>query len=192
MWTYQGTDLVAVTERTEKKTPAVIGAFIRALAEHGNVSRACREANVPRLTVYYWRDNDEDFKRLWDAAREVAKGSMEDEALRRAFEGVDKPVVYKGELSYQMEPLLEEDGTPAIDSDGQVVMVRSTDEHGRPIPLTVKEYSDSLAQFMLKAMDPETYRDRTDVRVEESGLAEKLQAARRRLAERNNGPSGGG
>lgn len=56
---------------------------------------------------------------------------LEDEAHRRAFEGVDKPVFYQG------------------------------DECG-----TIREYSDTLAIFLLKAHNPEKYRENSKVELE--------------------------
>lgn len=47
-------------------------AFLTALARHGIVARAAREAAVTRETVYYWRRTRPGFRRRLQEARLVA------------------------------------------------------------------------------------------------------------------------
>lgn len=128
-----------------KVTPEKKAAFCAALvASGGNVSRACQAIDVARLTAYRWREEDPDFAADWDKAKAAGLDALEDEAIRRAFEGIDKPIVHQGFI---------------------------TD--------TVKEYSDTLAIFLLKGGKPEKYKDR----VEHSGqvdIAARIVAARKR------------
>jgi transposase-like protein len=70
--------------------------FLDALSECGNISRAAKLAGIPRRTLYNWRDEDEEFQRLWDKAAAYGTDALEDEAIRRAYEGVEKPVYYQG------------------------------------------------------------------------------------------------
>lgn len=72
--------------------------FLDALAEYGNVSAACRVAKVSRETVYRHKREDATFALAWDEAAVLGVESLEDEARRRAFKGVRKPVYQKGEL----------------------------------------------------------------------------------------------
>jgi hypothetical protein len=90
------------------------------------VAAACRAAGVERATAY--RDRDPRFAAAWDEAAEDGTDLLELECRRRAVEGVDRPVFYKGQ---------------------QVG--------------TVKEYSDRLLIFLLKANRPEKYRDNFDL-----------------------------
>ncbi len=71
--------------------------FLKALTETVNVTLSCRKAGVPRRTVYDWREADAAFARRWDEALEEGIDLLEAEAHRRAFEGVERPVYYKGE-----------------------------------------------------------------------------------------------
>jgi hypothetical protein len=48
--------------------------------------------------VYGWRDADPEFKLKWEAALDRGTDALEDEAVRRAKEGTDRPVFYKGEV----------------------------------------------------------------------------------------------
>lgn len=70
---------------------------LAAFEECGNVSKACKKAKVPRRTFYAWLQEDEKFKEKFEAASIIAVGVLEDEAKRRALEGVLEPVYYKGE-----------------------------------------------------------------------------------------------
>lgn len=80
-----------------KLTPERQSAFLAALASSGgNVTRACEAVDISRLCAYKWRDNDPEFAEAWDHAKQVGADVLEDEAIRRAHEGVDEPVFYKG------------------------------------------------------------------------------------------------
>lgn len=114
-----------------KFTPEKAEAFFAALAETANVSKACAAIAVSRRTAYNWREADPGFAAGWDRAMKAAVLGLEDEAHRRAFEGLDKPVFYQGE------------------------------ECG-----TIREYSDTLAIFLLKAHNPEKYRENSKVELE--------------------------
>ena len=70
--------------------------FLRHLEECGSVRRAARAANIGRNTVYVWRRKQPEFAAEWKAALEVAADLLQDEAFRRAHEGVDEPVFYQG------------------------------------------------------------------------------------------------
>lgn len=83
---------MARTNRTNKKRAE----FLDALAETASVVRACEVSGVPRRTAYDWRRDDEEFAAEWERALDIGTDALEDEATRRAFEGVDEPVHYQG------------------------------------------------------------------------------------------------
>ena len=58
----------------------------------GNVSQACELAGVTRSTPYVWGYGDPVFHEAFELARTMAAEVLEDEARRRAFDGVDEPV----------------------------------------------------------------------------------------------------
>lgn len=70
--------------------------FLDALSRTASVTKACILTKIPRRTVYEWRLADEAFKKQWDDAIELSIDALEDEAVRRAFEGVRKPVFQGG------------------------------------------------------------------------------------------------
>jgi len=77
--------------RAEKRV-----AFVAVLAECCQVGKACAAVGIGRTTAYRWREEDLDFADAWDAAMKIGVSALEDEAHRRAFDGVDEPVFYQG------------------------------------------------------------------------------------------------
>lgn len=71
--------------------------FLYALSELAAITGACEASDVPRVTVYNWRERDPDFAKAWDEALEKGIDALEDEMMRRAKQGVEKPV-YQGGL----------------------------------------------------------------------------------------------
>lgn len=82
------------TVRTPKKADRFIEAL---LGTGGNVTRACEAAALSKVAAYEWRKNDEAFAIRWEDAVEAGTEELEQEARRRAYEGVDEPVFYKGD-----------------------------------------------------------------------------------------------
>lgn len=72
--------------------------IIAALAAGSTVLLAAQEAGVNKTTAYRWRESDEDFAQAWDEALEEGTDRLEQEALRRARDGVSKPVFHKGSV----------------------------------------------------------------------------------------------
>lgn len=71
--------------------------FIEGFEDSGLVNEACRLAGIGRATAYRHRQADEDFALAWHDAEEKLVDQMEREAYRRAAEGVDEPIFYKGQ-----------------------------------------------------------------------------------------------
>lgn len=72
--------------------------FLEALAQSGNVTSAARIAGwiYPTIAESY-RKEDPNFSLAWTDAQRQANDALQAEARRRAIEGVDEPVYYKGE-----------------------------------------------------------------------------------------------
>lgn len=130
-------------------------AFLAAYAKVGNITKAAEAAGITRKCHSLWSDKNRagaaKYLAEFEEARAEAIDHLEAEARRRAVEGVNEPVIYKGELMGIW-----------LNSAGERVA------EGAPgasfVPLTVKKHSDVLLIFLLKAADPEKYRDRTDTR----------------------------
>jgi hypothetical protein len=100
--------------------------FLKALANTGSVTAAIAVANTSRTRVYELRKADPSFASAWEEAEEIATDRLEEEARRRAVEGVAEPLVSAGKL--------------VRDDDGQ--------------PIAIRRYSDNLLLALLKAHRP--------------------------------------
>lgn len=138
----EGLDVKARSALTKK----VI--FLRAFAQRGIVLDGVEVARVSRNLVYYWREEDEWFELLFQAAQEEAADRIEAEVYRRAIHGVDEPVIFQG-LPTQVEDK----------------------ETGEKKFLTVKKYSDKLAELLLKGNKQEKYRENVKSTVDLQGQA---------------------
>ena len=78
--------------------PSRAAVFIDALHESGRVRLACIAAGVSLRVASDWRDTRADFKSAWDDALAARLHLLEDEATRRAVEGVERPVYQTGRL----------------------------------------------------------------------------------------------
>ena len=112
--------------RKLKPTEARQRRFQEALADTGSVSAAA-VAGTSRTRVYELRKADQAFASAWQEAEEIAADRLEDEAGRRALEGIPELLVSGG---------------------GKLVR----DDEGNPI--TVRRYSDNLLLALLKAKRP--------------------------------------
>lgn len=110
-------------------------AFLEVLACSGNVSLACWSAGTDRQNAYQLRDRDEEFRRQWEYALELAADLLEEEAWRRACDGVERYVVSQGKI------VLGPDGRPLVE----------------------RHYSDMLLDRLLRAHRPERFRDSYNV-----------------------------
>jgi hypothetical protein len=72
--------------------------FLGVLAETGNVTRAAACVGMTRRQMYYHREADAEFAEAWEDAVEQATDELEEEARRRALEGVEEEVYFQGEV----------------------------------------------------------------------------------------------
>lgn len=151
--------------------------FLDHLRTSCNVAGSCRAAGVSHTAVYTLRDKDADFAAAWDDALEESYDHLEAEARRRAFEGVEEPVVYQGQLTpvWERNP----DGTVVKDDEDNWVQAKNPD--GSPKFLTVKKYSDGLAQFLLKGYRRRKFGEKLELTGKDGGpvaIDETARAAR--------------
>jgi hypothetical protein len=113
--------------------------FLATYRTCGNIRKTAELTKIERRTHYKWMDNDPSYKERFMEAHEDAIESLEAEALRRAVDGVEKPVFGSGGQGV---------GTVKVGS--------------------IREYSDTLLIFLLKGAKPEKYRDNAKVQLEGS------------------------
>jgi len=99
--------------------------FLTAFRELASISAAARSTKIARSEHYRWMREDEDYAAQFGESQEVAADALEDEAVRRAKEGTQRPVFQGGKLVGK-----------------------------------IREYSDTLLIFLLKAARPKKYRDK--------------------------------
>lgn len=109
-------------------------AFLAAYAENGNLTRAAAAAKMSRQSHYNWL-KDPEYAAAFADAKDEAVDMLEEEARRRARDGVRK---YK---------FHSQSGTPLLHP--------ATGE-----PYYELDYSDTLLIFLLKGARPEVYRER--------------------------------
>lgn len=73
-------------------------AFLSDLEETGNITKSCVRIGIKRITVYKRAENNEEFAKALKAAHQTGLARLEDVAVQRATEGVDKPVFFQGEI----------------------------------------------------------------------------------------------
>ena len=156
--------------------PGWIVPFLEHLKTSCNYAESARVVGVAYNAVMARKRNDADFEAACDEAMEEAYDALEAEARRRAFTGVEEPVVYQG----QMTPVWERDASGAVVTDletGHPVQAR--DSSGRLRYLTVRKYSDSLAQFLLKGYRRRKFGDKTELTGADGGPLSTVDETRK-------------
>jgi hypothetical protein len=141
-------------------------AFLAALRELPVIAHACKAVDIERSTAYRAREADEGFAKAWDEAQEDGIDRAEQEAFRRGVVGFEEPVIDKGRLAYRYERYLDDDGAEHY----RLLL----DEHGQPIPLTVRKHSDALLGLVLKGRRKKIYADRTELTGPEGGPVQQI------------------
>jgi len=72
-------------------------AFFEELSKSGNTSRAAELTKISRMAIYERLERDEEFAVRYEKAKARGLEGLEDEANRRAFNGVEEPVFYMGQ-----------------------------------------------------------------------------------------------
>lgn len=145
--------------------------FLDHLKTSGNMAESCRAVGVKYGAMMAMKQRDADFAAAVDEALEESYDALEAEARRRAFEGVHEPIVHQGRLSFVTERYLDDEGNE------QYRMV--LDANGQPIPLTVRKYSDSLMQFLLKGYRRRKFGDKQEITGADGGPLQVADESKR-------------
>jgi len=73
--------------------------FLAAFSQSGRITAACAEVKIHYSTHYVWLQRDKNYAQAFELAKEIAGDIWESEIYRRAFEGVEKPLFFKGRLT---------------------------------------------------------------------------------------------
>lgn len=139
-------------------------AFLAALRHMPVIRHACDAVGINRSTAWRAREADAAFAKEWDEAMADGVDKAEAAAFHRGVDGFDEPVVDKGRLAYRYERYTithehAETGQPVEEEKWRLML----DEHGQPIPLTVRKHSDALLVKILSAKKPEYRTERTEL-----------------------------
>lgn len=126
-------------EPSEEITNPKQRAFLAAYAECGTVTHAAVNAGINRRTHTNWMDKSAAYRAAFDEAKADVCETFETEARRRAVEGVRRYLYHNGK--------------PVIDP--------RTGEQAFEMT-----FSDTMLIFLLKAADPEKYRERRHVNLD--------------------------
>jgi hypothetical protein len=124
-------------------------AFLEAYRRTASVTLAARAARVHRSIHYLWMLEPK-YAADFGAAQAEAADLLEDEAIRRAHQGLAKPIVYQGSFQYRRR--LKKGTGPKNHKRAEY------EEYGPP--LAIQEYSDQLLMFLLKGFKPTKYKER--------------------------------
>ena len=131
------------TQTSPELTPLRKELVVKAYRTASSMSAAAREAGVSPELVYKWRQEDEDFVTAMDEARVEYVDYLRDLVEQRAV-GVERPVVYKGELVYRRYP-------PGHPQHPDYIL----DDNFEPVPLTETVHSDRMLELLATASVPE-------------------------------------
>ena len=126
----------------EKKTTEEFKeAFVGMLGQVPNITAVCRLMNITTDNVLKARKKDPDFDKKVLNAIDEGYDTLEEEARRRAVDGVVEPVFYKGEL------IVSKGGVPA----------------------GIRKYSDQLLIFLLKGYRPKKFNPGAKLQLDTGG-----------------------
>jgi hypothetical protein len=140
------------------KKPAFLAAYVRT----ASITKAARAARIERQLHYRWLADDPDYPKQFQAAQTEAAQLLEDEAIRRAHEGIVKPLVYKGRFTYKSRPKKNADGS-LVQENGKPVY----EDYGAP--LAIREYSDGMMMFLLRGFMPNKYKENASLELSGPG-----------------------
>lgn len=73
-----------------KKAQATREAFLQHYEDTGRVNLACERAGIGKRTHYNWLERDPAYSKQFEKSRKIAVQLLEDEAHRRAVEGIER------------------------------------------------------------------------------------------------------
>ena len=77
----------------------MVNSFFEALVDScGNITAACEASGVSRMWLYVEEKRNDEFAEKFREAQQMGLDALEDEARRRAAQGIDRGIYYQGEL----------------------------------------------------------------------------------------------
>ena len=124
-------------------------AFLTAYSMTANITQAAAAAGVSRESHYVWK-KDAAYADAFKLAEDIAGDTLEAEAVRRAVEGVEEPIVHHGRI---MGLWILPDGRQLPGHTGEV----PPEEGASFEPIKVIKRSDMLLKFMVEGHKSNRY-----------------------------------
>lgn len=137
-------------------------AFLAAFRVTASITRSAEAAGIARDLHYRWLKDSKGYAAAFAEARVQAGQALEDEAVRRAHEGVFVPNVWKGGFTYA-------ESEYEVDAEASTERRKVYRLKDGAKPLGVIEYSDTLLLALMKGALPDKYRERAAVEIPGSG-----------------------
>lgn len=137
--------------------------FLAAYATNGNVRQSCEIAGCHPTFIHRLVREDPDFRAKFKLARKDSVQRLEQEARRRAEQGVQRLKFDKGRMICIPDPAGRTVKEKRLVKNGKGKPKEIEVEVPLMIPYVEHEYSDALMIFLLKANDPKKYRDRFEM-----------------------------
>ena len=105
--------------------------FLNIYIETGTIGRAAKASGITRQTHYNWLKEDAAYKKAFGEAKEMAGDLLEEEAYRRAVDGTEMCVYYKGKKVDSYRKM--SDAHPAAQGSeaGRICRKARYENHGR-------------------------------------------------------------
>ncbi|MCB9943410.1 MAG: hypothetical protein H6851_07295 [Geminicoccaceae bacterium] len=145
--------------------------MLDAIIRGHTIQAAAQIADVPRSTVYHWKEHVPGFTQALEEAQAVALEVYEEETRRRAIEGIRKIRTHDGQPIFVW---VAPDGN-VIEAPPFETREEALEAGYRREPVYDVAYSDTLAIFRMKAIAPDKYCDRQ--RIEASVAPSEALAA---------------
>jgi hypothetical protein len=166
-----------ISELGRKRTPERMRIFLDSLSEDAVLTHATKKAGIHRRTPenwlkgsaagqpgydLEWRGETMKFHEHYISALENGIAHLEEIAFRLAM-GYDEILTYQGRVSYKIDPDLL-----SLGQEGPDAYLR--DEHGNPIPETVRKSDPKMLRWVLDRYHPDYRQDRKMAVTQKSGV----------------------
>jgi hypothetical protein len=94
----QRPDWVAANPDRYKALKPKQKAFLKAYAQFFSVKKACAASKIAHQTHRDWLFNVPDYRAAFESCKDMGVSMLEDEATRRAVDGVEEPIIFRGEV----------------------------------------------------------------------------------------------
>lgn len=136
-------------------TPLKQGAFLASYVATASITKAAAAVPIDRSLHYQWLNEDADYSKRFESARVQAGEVLLDEAVRRAYEGYEEPVVYQGGLCYAIDDYIVDKKTGK----------RTGKLKKNAKPLTITKFDSGLLHKLLDGFLPNLFKKRNAVEV---------------------------